>query len=327
MDNLTLTQHFALLALNGQDREHLTVAGRMAARCIAAGTVLELQLARGFSADAPLLTASKDSSLRFYQQTVLEHLSPLPNETVLRLVERVKSLHDKALLEIAHTLGDEMMGAHLLDVVPCLLGCDMYAHDNGVSYDEYRAEGAAYTRVAEGLRAEILEDDEMADENVILFWLLRESGCVHDLFSEAELPTVNVQMQKAHRTNELAKLLLPVDIHGVVEMGVRNFLHWKKKAASTDFGIGFNFAFPAFERAQSVFIDTDKLFENDDAFLFCVLDRLHGHDVTVLRTGRIPLLRIDNVLYEAVPSGVQVGGVGIRVPVYGARLRRYPLFG
>ena len=39
-----------------------------------------------------------------------------------------------------------------------------------------------------------------------------------------------------------------------------------------------------------------------------------------LRRGAVPLIQIDNVLYEAVPTIRQ-----LKVPVQGMRLRKYPL--
>lgn len=326
MTHLNISQRFALIALNGQDLERITIAKRMALRGIAAAVALELQISSGCSPKS-LFVRPPESTLALYQQTVLDQLTPRTGETLISVVQRTQKLHDKALKVLERCISDQLQGDNLLDTVPSLLGCDLNAQDNGTQYNEYRTEASVYTRLSEGLRAEILEDDQMADENIILFWLLRESGCIHDLFNEGELPTVQVQMQKAYRVSPLAHQLLPLEIHSTLESSLKGLLGLKQKAASADIGIGLNFLFPIFERSQSIFIDTERLYDNNEVFLSRILDRLTGHDVEVLRMSKVPLLRIDNVLYEAVPSAVQVGGSGIRIPVYGARLRRYPLFG
>ena len=83
-----------------------------------------------------------------------------------------------------------------------------------------------------------------------------------------------------------------------------------------------DFVFPFLERSQSIFIETEAWFENKEQRLQDVEARLaqYGHHYTVLRQGAVPLIRIDNVLYEAVPTAVQM-----KVPVQGMRLRKYPL--
>lgn len=327
MSDFTLAEQFALIALDGQDALHMSVAKRMALRCTAAAAVLELQLEHGFSENNEFLSTSNEQSLTLYQQTALRLLAPRPGEDVWRVVKRTESLRDKALKELERTVADSLMGKNLMDRVQSLLACDINFEVQSMDLQQYRAQEHEFLRLSECFRAEILEDDTMADDNVIFFWLLRESGCVHDLFSQGELATVDVQMQKAYRTNELAKSLLGLEIHKAGEAIWLSFLSAKKRAAKTDYGIGLNFIFPMFERSQSVFIDTEQLFEENEKFLALILERLSRHRVQVLRTGKVPLLRIDNVLYEAVPSAVQVSGGGMRIPVYGARLRRYPLFG
>lgn len=51
-----------------------------------------------------------------------------------------------------------------------------------------------------------------------------------------------------------------------------------------------------------------------------MLDRfaLKGHVVSVIRTGQTPLIKVDNIYYECIPTQVVV-----KVPIQGVRLRRY----
>lgn len=326
MSELTLAARFTLLSLNAQDSLHMTVAKRMALRCTAAAAVCEVQLDRGFPLDSAFLTAPGDPSLSLYQQAALEALDPQPEDTAIDLLARTEKLHDKALAAVERAVTDFLKSEHLLEEVQSLLACDFDYDVQSMDLQEYRADRETYRRLAEALRVEILTDDEMDDENVLFFFLLRESGCIHDLFSEGEMPTVNVQMEKAVRFSPLAGALLPLEIHKNTEAKIKEFLGIKQDKSTANYGIGLNFLFPVFQRNESVFIDVEKLYESNEDFLAHVLQRLKNHDVEVLREGKVPLLRIDNVLYEAVPSAVPVGGNAIRVPVYGARLRRYPLF-
>ena len=117
-------------------------------------------------------------------------------------------------------------------------------------------------------------------------------------------------------------MLFAVDIHSSLEIAVKNFLRSKKEVMETPTGIGLDFVFPFLERSQSVFIDIEAWFENKEQRLQDVEARLakYGHQYTVLRRGAVPLIQIDNVLYEAVPTIRQ-----LKVPVQGMSLRKYPL--
>jgi hypothetical protein len=176
--------------------------------------------------------------------------------------------------------------------------------------------------LTESLRAEILEDGAMAEETILMLWLLRESGCLYDLFSKVEMKRVETRIYELLEGNSLAKQVLPLSIHKSIETAVKNFLKIKKEVMSTPSGTGFNFIFPVIERSQSIFIDTEAFFANKEDRLRDVKTRLedNGHSYTVIREGEVPLIKIDNVLYEAVPYAMQY-----RMPVHGVRLRKCPL--
>ena len=145
---------------------------------------------------------------------------------------------------------------------------------------------------------------------------------LYDFKGKEERKRVGQRMAELHRANRLAKMLFAVDIHSSLEIAVKNFLRSKKEVMETPTGIGLDFVFPFLERSQSVFIDIEAWFENKEQRLQDVEARLtkYGHQYTVLRRGAVPLIQIDNVLYEAVPTIRQ-----LKVPVQGMRLRKYPL--
>lgn len=328
MTRLTLAQNFALLALNAQDSSRMTAAKRVASRCIAAASILELCLDRELPLDVPFPLVPEDPSLTLYQETVLRTLSLTgAPKTPLDLLPCVASLRGKHLAHIEHALTDSLIGQNLLESIPSLLSCDMYAVEAGVEYTEYRSNGKAYSGLAEQMRAEVLEDGPMTDDAVAQLWLLRESGALRDFLSEEELPHACARMQEAYRDTVLGRQIMTLKIHRASERSAKSLLDWKSKFFSTDAGIGLNFLCPVFERSKSIFIEVQYIGERAGERIQDIRERLTklGHRWEIVREGSFPLVRIDNVLYECIPDGVTVG-YRIRVPVYGVRLRRYPQF-
>lgn len=328
MKALTFAQEFALIALNAQDSLHMTTVKKIAVRCMAAAAILEWAMAED-GLQSEFSTVSKqdvENAAAFpHRQEVFRALlkkkgavqMPLPE-----LLARVTHFSRRTLKKIEHAFSDPLKGMDALEEIPNLLGCDMDYDSASVTMREYRSDPATYTRLTEGMRADVLEDGEMADETVMLLWLLRESSCIYDFFSKEERKRVGQRMAELHRANRLAKMLFAVDIHSSLEIAVKNFLRSKKEVMETPTGIGLDFVFPFLERSQSVFIDIEAWFENKEQRLQDVEARLtkYGHQYTVLRRGAVPLIQIDNVLYEAVPTIRQ-----LKVPVQGMRLRKYPL--
>ena len=328
MREWTFAQGFALLALNAQDSLHMTTAKKIAVRCMAAAAILEWELDQG-NLQGPFSTISEEDVENLaavpHQQEVLRELLKRKEGLQTALPERLKQvIHftNRILKRIESSFADPLKGMDLLEEIPNLLGCDMNYVTASVTMREYRSNEEAYTRITEGLRAEILEDGEMTDETILMLWLLRESSCLYDFFSKEELKRVAQRMTQLYQTNAMARAILAIDIHRAPEIAVKNFLRGKKEAFSTPIGTGVDFVFPFLERSQSIFIETEAWFENKEQRLQDVEARLaqYGHHYTVLRQGAVPLIRIDNVLYEAVPTAVQM-----KVPVQGMRLRKYPL--
>ena len=206
---------------------------------------------------------------------------------------------------------------NVLEEIPSLLGSDMYFDSAGVEIKAYRSNNGVFTSITENLRAEILEEGTVTDEIICMLWLLRESGCMHDFFSQNELEKINTRMHDLFRSNLWAKSLFRVQIHHGIELGIKQFLQMKSKFVKTSAGSSINFFFPFLERSQAVFIETEAWFDNSTKRLNSVLTRLksHGHDVKVIEGGTIATIKIDNLLYEAMPHFVMM-----KVPIQGMRL-------
>ena len=68
------------------------------------------------------------------------------------------------------------------------------------------------------------------------------------------------------------------------------------------------------------FIDTEEWFPNAQQRLDEVKARLEscGHEYTVINEGKVPLIKIDNIIYEAIAHAIQG-----KVSIHGVRLKRY----
>ena len=293
MKELTFAQQFALIALNAQDSLHMTTVKKIAVRCMAAAAILEWAMAEDGLQSEFSTVSEKDvenAAVFPHRQEVFRALlkkkgavqMPLPE-----LLAQVTHFSRRTLKKIEHAFSDPLKGMDALEEIPNLLGCDMDYDSASVTMREYRSDPATYTRLTEGMRADVLEDGEMADETVMLLWLLRESSCIYDFFSKEERKRVGQRMAELHRANRLAKMLFAVDIHSSLEIAVKNFLRSKKEVMETPTGIGLDFVFPFLERSQSVFIDIEAWFENKEQRLQDVEARLtkYGHQYTVLRRG------------------------------------------
>lgn len=292
MTELTLHERFALISLNALDSTHMITAKKAALRCISAAKVLE------------------------------NYIDGIwPSEDTLK--EKLKSAaglssHEMKLLET--TLKESLTKRQLIHEINSLLACDMNYVTACVDIFEYCCDKDIYEQLVEQTRTEIMEEDNSSDTVVCLFWLLRESGCFHDLFTQSEMEYISTRINELFLQTTLAKRLFPIVTHNAFEAFSQKFLNKKHEIFTTPVGTGVLYNFPMMERSQSIFIDADQWFSNAQKRLECVLKRLdsQGHFVQVIRTGAVPILKIDNLYYECLPAQVVYN-----VPIQGVRLRRY----
>lgn len=291
MSELSLHERFAIIALNGLQVETMTVAKKLAVRGIMAAEILEKYL------NEESLSKQVDMDFR---------------KILISSKRKLKSAEERFTKELKEK--------GLLSVIPSILNCDMYYVTSGVEVSEYLCDSAEYTRQTEGIRAELLEDGEISSEIIFLWWLMRESSCFYDLFSPLEIDKITQRLNEIHLNSKVAKELFNLKLQRKIEHIYAKYLKKKHEIFTTALGTGFLFVVPFFERKESVFIDVDQWFSDKDKRLSSVLDRfaLKGHVVSVIRTGQTPLIKVDNIYYECIPTQVVV-----KVPIQGVRLRRY----
>ncbi|MBS5885262.1 MAG: hypothetical protein E6300_11555 [Clostridium sp.] len=329
MRDLKLSQSYSIIALNAQDSIHMTTIKKISLHCIAASVILESYLNGDFIEVNDKLSLKKsyleNPNITLYQEAVFKPLfnkKEIIEEDLNWWLSKASNLSNKYLKNLEVSMTDSLKGYDYMEEIPSLLGCDMFYKTAGLSLREYRSNMEEYSRVVEFLRAEVLEDGVLSDENMLMLWLLRESGCIQDIFSKGDLEIVDKRMHNLIINNKISKKLYNIHIYHGIEMAVKGFLNMKKNAIKTPTGTGINFVFPAIERSQSIFIDTEEWFPNASQRLDEVRKRLeeNGHNYTIIREGAVPLIKVDNIIYEALPEATQG-----RIPIHGVRLRRYPI--
>lgn len=205
-----------------------------------------------------------------------------------------------------------------LKEVPDILGCDMNYDTSGVELKAYLSDETSYIRIKEGLRAEILEDDPISLEYAVLLWLLRESGCIHDMFSVSEQNRVEERMTEAAVQDEKYRALWEAEFHNVFEGFMNRFVKTKSKLLKNPYLEGVNLVFPYLDRRKSVFIDMVILGTNVADRRAAAVEYLKkkGFAVEEIRVGSETLLKIGNIYYRIFP----MTKTAYKVPIQGVNL-------
>lgn len=303
MKDFTLSQQYAMIGLDGQDCLHGSMAKSAAVRAIAAAKLLE---------------------------TLMEEKEPEawtadPTEFECRLdagLTEVRHLKKKEAKIIEHEMAEVLKADGVLDIVPDLLGCDMNYYTAGVEMKAYRIDQPEYLHISEGVRAEILEEGAVTEECICLLWLLRESGCIHEIFSVKEQEQLQTRMLGISAANDIYRILWQKEFHDNLESMVNTLLSKKRNLFKNPYLEGVNLAFPFLERRQAIFVDFvifgTSVAERRQAMEVFLSEQ--GHYVEEVKNGTEMLLKIDNMYYRIWPKtktcrGIPIQGANL-VPVY-----------
>lgn len=133
MKDWKLSEQYAIVALNGLESLHPSMAKDAVLRGIAAAKVFE---------------------------TYMEEVDTVFLTKIEEAVERAKSIKKKEEKELEEEMTTVLKEESMLEIVPDLLGCDINYYTSGVEMKTYRSEESEYLKIREGLRAEILEEGE-----------------------------------------------------------------------------------------------------------------------------------------------------------------------
>lgn len=303
MTNLSLQDRFSLISLNALNSTRNSTAKKAAIRCVSAAGVLDR-----FLLETEALSEDSD-----------EYLSGLDALSVS--LKEAAHLSASAAKELEHTVYTRLNNLGLMTEASSLVSCDLEFSSAGNKILEYRTDFGEYSRQTESIRAELMEEGNVSDEAVCMLWLLRESSCFYDLFSKEEQKYMTSRINELYLNSLLAKTLLSISIHNALDSAALGFFSKKKEIFSTQLGTGVLFQVPFMERSSAVFIESEELYCNAEKRLEGVIARLegNGNEVHVIRAGAVPLLQIDNLYYECIPTQHRY----YRVPVFGVQLRRY----
>lgn len=291
MKDWKLSEQYAIVALNGLESLHASMAKDAVLRGIAAAKVLEPYIGEE---DSVFLTKLEEA------------------------VERAKSIKKKEEKELEEEMASVLKAEGVLEIVPDLLGCDMDYYTSGVELKAYRSEESVYLRIREELRAEILEEGEISRECALLLWLFRESGCIHDLFSVEEQNKVQRRMLDMAAQEPIVQELWQSEFYSAVEKFVEKFLRTKRNLFKNPYLQGVNLVFPFLERRSAIFIDFVVFGTDVKSRRIAVMEHLvsFGHYVEEVKLGSETLLKIDNAYYRIVPGT----RTAYKVPIQGASL-------
>ena len=291
MKDWKLSEQYAIVALNGLESLHASMAKDAVLRGIAAAKVLEPYIGEE---DSVFLTKLEEA------------------------VERAKSIKKKEKKELEEEMTAVLKAEGILEIVPDLLGCDMDYYTSGVELKAYRSEESIYLRIREGLRAEILEEGEISRECALLLWLFRESGCIHDLFSVEEQNKVQQRMLDMAAQEPIVQELWQSEFYSAVEKFVEKFLRTKRNLFKNPYLQGVNLVFPFLERRSAIFIDFVVFGTDVKSRRIAVMEHLvsFGHYVEEVKLGSETLLKIDNAYYRIVPGT----RTAYKVPIQGTNL-------
>ena len=295
MKELILSQQYALLALNGQESLHPSVAKNAVLRAVAAAQVLEIEMGKADTSSFSEFSAA-----------------------LQKAVQIAKTLKKKEASQIEQEVVNALKEEELLKEVPDLLGCDMDYDTSGIELKAYLSDEISYVRIKEGLRAEILEDGPISLEYAVLLWLLRESGCIHDLFSISEQSRVEERMTEGAAQDEQYRTLWEAEFHSIFEGVMNRFVKTKSKLFKNPYLEGVNLAFPYLDRRKSVFIDMVIWGTNVADRRAAALEYLSkkGFTVEEIRIGSETLLKIGNIYYRIFP----MTKTAYKVPIQGVNL-------
>ena len=295
MKELILSQQYALLALNGQESLHPSVAKNAVLRAVAAAQVLEIEMGKADTSSFSEFSAA-----------------------LQKAVQIAKTLKKKEASRIEQEVVNALKAEELLKEVPDLLGCDMDYDTSGIELKAYLSDEISYVRIKEVLRAEILEDGPINLEYAVLLWLLRESGCIHDLFSISEQSRVEERMTETAAQDEQYRTLWEAEFHSIFEGAMNRFVKTKSKLFKNPYLEGVNLAFPYLDRRKSVFIDMVIWGTNIADRRAAAIEYLSkkGFTVEEIRIGSETLLKIGNIYYRIFP----MTKTAYKVPIQGVNL-------
>ena len=294
---MELKHQYALIAMNGLESSRNSLARQAVDRALAAAEVL-----------SPALDLAAEASEEF----------------ALRVREAgraARRLRRGAAQKLEQEAFSALEQAGVLEKAPALMGSDMLYATSGVELTIWRAEEGAWRRAVEEFRSELLEPGEPTVDCAVLFWLLRESCVLNELFSTREQETVQSRVTALAAGDPMWRCLAEEEFHNSLTALGLKAMRAKHAMFQNPYLEGVALAFPFLERRASIFIDLVVLGTTvqDRRTAAAEYLRGRGHRVREVPHGTETLLNIDGSFYRAWPTTrvvrLPIQGVAL-VPVY-----------
>lgn len=329
MKDLSIYERFALISLNSVRNSEQTAGRYLKDRCIVAAVVIDMIFSGAMQKpggeylfagpDEPGLK-DRDAVFEVYKLLKDRHQGAAPLASWMRAVVRTRK-KDKRRVE--ETVAQELMEAELLSRIPALIACDLFFSSSDLEVTEYRAQNEQYHAEIEYIRAETLDAKMPSEEVIALLWLFKQSGGLTHIFSGREYEQLQGVLNRIYREDPFGRELFALTLGDGIFRKWNSILSFKKDLIKSQFGIGFVSRIPFLQRSEAIFIESEKMFANAWERLTHVVEILEakGHVCAVKSEGAVPLVEIDNVLYELIPDAIAMKYLSI----HGVRLRRYLL--
>jgi len=298
MKDYTISQQFAIIGLDGLDSINKSTQKTAVLRGILAAQ---------------------------YAEDFLEQLKDAPMEQLFKdLEENVKKIRKqskKVLYELEQKISEKLINDGSMELVSSLMACDMNYETSGIKIMDYRSEEMRYNSIKEGVRAEILEEGEISWECFFLFWVMRETGCIHEMFSSSEQEIVKNRMIHFSAEHQIYQDILSLEFQNNFGAMTTQFLKVKKHMFKNPYLQGVNLSFPFLERRYSIFIDMVILGTDVKGRRQATISYLteKGHKVEELKRKQETILKIDNGYYRIFPTTrsarLPIQGISL-LPVY-----------
>lgn len=316
--NQSLPMDFALLALNGMDSEEGSFFLKAVYRSLVAAFVVEAFLQKETSR---ALSADEISALNgdLFAPEFLG--AKEKNHTLPEWLSKVKRVSNKKIRAMVRPFMEKMQQRGKLDVIHSLLENDLYYEEEAFEMTEFRVEKIAYQRILKEFKKDWLEKGMPSNRTIALYWLLEQNGLLGRLFNAEEQAICAEQKAKRYHKNDLAKMLWKETVLSPIVRLAKDSMLKKVGFFQTAVGIGLAFSFPFLAKKEAIFIVGENWISKTEEVLPEIVGKIRqkGHRCLVLRKGKVPLVEIDNVLYEAIPH--------IRTfrysSVFGLQFRRY----
>lgn len=316
--NQSLPMDFALLALNGMDSEEGSFFLKAVYRSLVAAFVVEAFLQKETSR---ALSADEISALNgdLFAPEFLG--AKEKNHTLPEWLSKVKRVSNKKIRAMVRPFMEKMQQRGKLDVIHSLLENDLYYEEEAFEMTEFRVEKIAYQKILIEFKKDWLEKGMPSNRTIALYWLLEQNGLLGRLFNAEEQAICAEQKAKRYHKNDLAKMLWKETVLSPIVRLAKDSMLKKVGFFQTAVGIGLAFSFPFLAKKEAIFIVGENWISKTEEVLPEIVGKIRqkGHRCLILRKGKVPLVEIDNVLYEAIPH--------IRTfrysSVFGLQFRRY----